>query len=112
MKKYILISLCLLCLSTHLWAQPATTPDPAATPEPILPENRQLYLDKPAQSIKSVKYKETGEPLKGELSKDGKRVFIHNYTRRARVAVEVRYLDGTEETIERSPCFIDPAEEM
>lgn len=117
MKKIFYALLYLGCYqaisSITLMAQDAPTPaNPTEQEATPLPENKQLYLEKPAQSIKSVKYKETGEPLKGELSKDGKRVFIRNYTHRARIAVELRYADGTEETIERSPCFIDPAEEM
>ncbi len=118
---YCLLCACFLLGSLpEVYAQQPDTTAPAVVPptiaepaeSPPMPENRQLYLDKPAQSVKSIKYKETGELLNGELSKDGKRVFIRNYTHRARVAIELRYSDGTEETIERSPCFIDPAEEM
>lgn len=103
----------LITSSMVLVAQNNQTTPPAQQEEATpAPENKQLYLEKVAHTIKSVKYKESGEPLKGELSKDGMRVFIRNYTHRARVVVELGYADGTEESIERSPCFIDPAEEM
>ena len=107
---------CILCLQNGRAQDANPVSNPANTPaaEQNEPErgNKQLYLDKPAQAIKSIQYKEGGEPIKGELAKDGKRVFLYSYTRRARVVVEVQYADGTSENIERSPCFIDPAEEM
>jgi hypothetical protein len=48
-----------------------------------------------------------GEVLDGELSPDGLRIIIKNYTRRNGVEVEVLFKDGTEEKISRSPCVID-----
>lgn len=67
----------------------------------------QMYLEKPAQSIENLQYKD-GSPLKGELSEDGKRIIISNYDKRAGITVDVMYKDGESENIKRSPCFIDP----
>lgn len=67
----------------------------------------QIYLEKPAQSIKNLQYKD-GTLLKGELTEDGKRVIISNYDKRAGISLEVTYPDGQTEEIKRSPCFIDP----
>jgi len=70
-------------------------------------KQHQIYLEKPAQSIKNLQQKD-GTPLKGELSEDGKRIIINNYQKKSGVTVEVLYPDGATETISRSPCFIDP----
>ncbi len=68
----------------------------------------QFNLEKPAKSIDDLQYEKTGEPIKGNLSPDKKRVVMDNYLKGSRVKAKVTYEDGTTEEISRSPCVIDP----
>ncbi|OWY23245.1 hypothetical protein C7N43_04265 [Sphingobacteriales bacterium UPWRP_1] len=108
MKKHLFTLLAALLLpamallaqqSIHLTEPPPPTDDGV--------KFYQIYLEKPAQAIKNLQYKD-GTPLNGELSEDGKRVIISNYDKRAGISVEVTYTDGQTEEIKRSPCFVDP----
>lgn len=109
----------LLCVSTiTLTAQDQPTieptqipiPTPSPTDETPPPDGlHQIYLDKPVESIEFIRYKKEGDALDGELSKDRKKIYIKNYKRRGRIELQIHYPDGTQETIERSPCFIDEA---
>ena len=109
MKPQIILSFLLCC---WVFAQQATaqnTPAPIVTPptETIEPARlHQLYLPKPAIKIGVLRHRD-GEVLDGELTPDGLRIIIKNYTRRNGVEVEVLFKDGTEEKISRSPCVID-----
>ncbi len=74
----------------------------------------QIYLEKPAESIKNVRYKEseTTDELDGELSEDGLKILLLNYTRRGRVLIDITYKDGTTEEMSKGSCFIDPVPPM
>ncbi|MEP7264206.1 MAG: hypothetical protein ABI772_06905 [Bacteroidota bacterium] len=68
----------------------------------------QFNLDKPALQIDDLKYEQSGDPIKGGLTRDGGRVIMDNYKKGQRVKARVTYADGTSEEITRSPCYIDP----
>ena len=74
----------------------------------------QIYLEKPAKSIKNVRYKESEntDELDGELSEDGLKILLLNYTRRGRVLIDITYKDGTTEEMSKGSCFIDPVPPM
>ncbi|MGB0839975.1 MAG: hypothetical protein ACPGXL_07535 [Chitinophagales bacterium] len=76
----------------------------------FLHEWHQIYLDKPAQSIKEIYYELDGVPIEGELSNDGRKIFIRNYKGKGRVVVKFNYVNGDPGEIGRSSCHIDPAE--
>ena len=107
MKKIIASILLLFAAVFVLQAQDST---PKKLTDEEIQEFRyyQFYLDQPALSIENIKYAKDEQPLKGELSKDGKRVVIEGYTKRGRVSATVKYKDGTTEEISRSSCVIDP----
>lgn len=65
-----------------------------------------LYLHKKVKSIEKIEFKEEDEDLKGKLGSDEESVILDNYQKGKRVLVTVINLDGTRETIERSPCTI------
>lgn len=71
-------------------------------------ELHQIYLEKTAKSINHIEYDKTGEPIEGELSKDGKKVYLKNYEGKKRVKLNITYTDGKDEEFSKSPCFIDP----
>ncbi|MGB1204327.1 MAG: hypothetical protein ACPG5B_01705 [Chitinophagales bacterium] len=77
-------------------------------------EYHQIYLEKPAESIKNVRYKESEgvDELDGELSEDGLKILLLNYTKRGRVLVDIVYKDGTTEEMSKGSCFIDPVPPM
>ncbi len=75
-------------------------------------KQHQLYLDKPAIEIENIHYDKDDTPIKGQLSKDGKRVIMEEYNRRGRVSFTVKYQDGSTEDLSRSPCVIDPVVDM
>jgi hypothetical protein len=68
----------------------------------------QFNLDKPAIQVDDIRYEQSGDPIKGGLTRDGGRVIMDNYKKGQRVKAKVTYADGTTEEISRSPCFIDP----
>lgn len=68
----------------------------------------QFNLDKPALEINDLKYEQSGDPIKGGLTRDGGRVIMDNYKKGQRIKAKVTYADGTSEEITRSPCYIDP----
>ena len=68
----------------------------------------QFNLDKPAVKVEDLKYENSGDPIKGGLTRDGVRVLMDNYKKGQRVKAVVTYADGTTEIISRSPCYIDP----
>lgn len=95
-------------ISIPIYGQELSPPPVAPVVEPAEDtEFHQIYLDKKAKSVKCIQYKE-GQNLEGKISPDGKRVLIKGYTRRGRIQVDLEYEDGSEESIEKSPCFIDP----
>jgi hypothetical protein len=68
----------------------------------------QFNLEKHAVKMEELQYEQSGQPVKGSLSRDGYRVIMDHYLKGQRVKVQVTYADGTSETISRSPCYIDP----
>ena len=68
----------------------------------------QFNLEKPAVDIQNLRYEESGEPIRGKLSTDGKRVLMDNYKKGQRVKFEAIYSDGTKEEVKKSSCYIDP----
>jgi hypothetical protein len=68
----------------------------------------QFHLDEPAERIENLRYDQSGEPLKGTLSPDGKRVVLDNYKKGQRIRFNAVFSDGRNEEIGKSPCFIDP----
>lgn len=68
----------------------------------------QFQLEEPVEKIENLRYEKSGEPIKGTLSPDGKRVVMDNYKKGQRVKMNVTYSDGRREEVAKSPCFIDP----
>jgi hypothetical protein len=68
----------------------------------------QFNLDKPAVKVEELKYEQSGDPIKGGLTRDGVRVIMDNYKKGMRVKALVTYTDGSSEVITRTPCYIDP----
>jgi len=68
----------------------------------------QFQLEQEAEKIEELRYDKTGEPIKGTLSPDGKRVVMDNYKKGQRVKFKATYPDGRTEELTKSPCFIDP----
>lgn len=68
----------------------------------------QFYLDEPAKKIQKLEYESSGEEIEGELSEDGKTVYLNNYKAKSRVKVTLVYRTGKKDSFIKSPCFIDP----
>ena len=68
----------------------------------------QFYLEEPAKKIQKLEYESNGEELEGELSEDGKTVYLKNYKAKSRVKATLVYRTGKKETITKSSCYIDP----
>jgi hypothetical protein len=68
----------------------------------------QFQLEEPVEKIENLRYEKSGEPIKGTLSPDGKRVVMDHYKKGQRVKLNVQYPDGRVEEVSKSPCFIDP----
>jgi hypothetical protein len=68
----------------------------------------QFNLSKPAIDVQELRYDQSGDPIKGGLTRDGARVIMDNYKKGQRVKAKVTYADGTTEEITQSPCYIDP----
>lgn len=68
----------------------------------------QFHLEEPLERIENLRYDQSGEPLKGTLSPDGKRVVLDNYRKGQRVRFNAVFPDGRTEELGKSPCFIDP----
>lgn len=68
----------------------------------------QFQLEEPVRSIENLRYEKSGEPIKGTLSPDGKKVVMDNYKKGQRVKVGIVFPDGRKEEVSKSPCFIDP----
>lgn len=68
----------------------------------------QIYLDQPVKSIEKIEYDQDGTPIEGEISPDGKRIILKNYTHKGRIYVSLTYQDGTTDEFKRSSCVIDP----
>jgi len=68
----------------------------------------QFHLDEPVERIENLRYDQSGEPLKGTLSPDGKRVVLDNYKKGQRIRFNAVFPDGRTEELGKSPCFIDP----
>lgn len=68
----------------------------------------QFYLDEPAKKIQKLEYESDGKELDGELSEDGKTVYLKDYKAKSRVKVSVVYRSGKKDTFTKSSCYIDP----
>ena len=68
----------------------------------------QFHLEEPLERIENLRYDQSGEPLKGTLSPDGKRVVLDNYKKGQRIRFNAVFPDGRTEEVGKSPCFIDP----
>ena len=68
----------------------------------------QFNLENQVKSIENLRYDKTNEPIRGELSKDGKKVIMDNYKKGQRIKFDATMPDGKVEHLEKSPCFIDP----
>ncbi len=68
----------------------------------------QFHLEEPVDRIENLRYDQSGEPLKGTLSPDGKRVVLDNYKKGQRIRFNAVFPDGRTEELGKSPCFIDP----
>lgn len=68
----------------------------------------QFQLEEPAESLEDLRYEKSGEPIKGSLSPDGKRVIMDNYKKGQRVKCTLVRPGGRREDYIKSPCFIDP----
>lgn len=103
---------CLLIITCTLFTQLTTAQNTPATTNKTPTQNtqntplHQLHLPKPAIKIGLLHHRD-GEVLDGQLSPDGLRIIIKNYTQRKPVEVEILFKDGTQEKISRSPCLID-----
>lgn len=109
MKKILLAFIMGCLLSVGVWAQDAKQGTIGTEPVNQTIEKtplHQLYLPKQAIKVGVVRYKD-GEVLDGELSPDGMRLILKNYSRKGSVEVTLLFKDGTEETIQRTSCVID-----
>ena len=68
----------------------------------------QFQLEHPVESIEELRYEQSGEPINGTLSPDGRRVVMDNYKKGQRVKLTVTYTDGRKEEVSKSSCYIDP----
>lgn len=105
MKKILLLTGFLIVASININAQ-SLKQDTLFLPDQL--RQYQFQLAEPAQSIENLRYDQSGEPVKGNLSPDGKRVIMDNYKKGQRVRVTLIYADGRSEEMTKSPCYIDP----
>jgi len=68
----------------------------------------QIFLERPAKTIKLLMYEKNFVPIQGKLSEDKKSIIIKDYETGSKVHVKVEYEDGTMEEFVKSPCYIDP----
>ena len=127
MKQFILLLGLSLGMASSIYAQDAPILEQKQTID-VVPkvtdlerdsdllgiQYHQIYLEKPAESIKNIRYKEdeTTDELDGELSEDGLKILLLNYTRRGRILIDITYKDGTTEEMSKGSCFIDPVPPM
>lgn len=106
MKKILLVFVMGCLLSVGVCAQDAKQVTEPVNQTIEKTPLHQLYLPKQAIKVGVVRYKD-GEVLDGELSPDGMRLILKNYSRKGTVEVTLLFKDGTEETIQRTSCVID-----
>jgi hypothetical protein len=99
-------SVCFMLLLCNMTSAQSLKSDSLFIPGSV--KQFQFNLDKPAVRVEGLKYEQSGDPIKGGLTRDGVRVIMDNYKKGQRVKATVTYADGTSEEITRSPCFIDP----
>jgi len=68
----------------------------------------QFYLDEPAKKIQKLEYESDGTEIDGELSEDGKTVYLKDYKPKSRVKVSLVYRSGKKDSFTKSSCYIDP----
>ncbi|NNC85821.1 MAG: hypothetical protein HKN75_07035 [Bacteroidia bacterium] len=68
----------------------------------------QFYLDEPAKKILKLEYESDGKEIDGELSEDGKTVYLKDYKAKSRVKASVVYRTGKKDSFTKSSCYIDP----
>lgn len=67
----------------------------------------QLSLLKPVKELIDIHYEKSNDAVKGYLL-DGTRIIIENYRKGQPLLIKLKNTDDTEETIRKSPCYIDP----
>ena len=107
MKKICLLAGLLLGMATleNVQAQ-SLKQDSLFVPDQL--RQFQFQLEEEVEKIEDLRYDKTGEPIKGTLSPDKKRVVMDNYKKGQRVKFSVTYPDGRSEELTKSPCYIDP----
>lgn len=107
MKKICLLAGLLLGMATleNVQAQ-SLKQDTLFVPDQL--RQYQFQLEQEVDKIDDLRYDKTGEPIKGTLSPDKKRVVMDNYKKGQRVKFTVTYPDGRSEELTKSPCYIDP----
>lgn len=107
MKKICLLAGLLLGMATleNVQAQ-SLRQDTLFVPDQL--RQYQFQLEQEVDKIDDLRYDKTGEPIKGTLSPDKKRVVMDNYKKGQRVKFTVTYPDGRSEELTKSPCYIDP----
>src|SRR4051812_41533881 len=94
------ILLLVFCLSNQLIAQQEKSKSEI--------KDYQIFLPRPAKSIRLLMYEKNFIPIQGKLSEDKKSIIIKNYETGSKVHVKVEYEDGTIDEFVKSPCYIDP----
>jgi hypothetical protein len=97
--KHLLLSFLLICISVSIEAQDHSEKKIS---------DYQIFLSRPAKSIKLLMYEKNFVPIQGKLSEDRKSIIIKNYETGSKVHVKVEYDDGTFDEFVKSPCYIDP----
>lgn len=107
MKKiWVLAGLLLVTASIETTQAQSLKQDTMFVPDQL--RQYQFQLEQEVDKIEDLRYEKSGEPIKGTLSPDKKRVVMDNYKKGQRVKFSVTYPDGRSEELTKSPCFIDP----
>jgi len=107
MKKiWVLAGLLLVTASIETTQAQSLKQDTMFVPDQL--RQYQFQLEQEVDKIEDLRYEKSGEPIKGTLSPDKKRVVMDNYKKGQRIKFSVTYPDGRSEELTKSPCFIDP----
>ncbi len=68
----------------------------------------QIYFKKPVKEIQEIEYHKDCTPVKGRIGEGQKTIIMDGYEPGNRIYMQIMYMDGTEEELVRSPCYIDP----
>jgi hypothetical protein len=106
MKRRVLLLTFLVSISFSAVKAQSLRNDSLFVPDAL--RRYQFNLENPVKSIENLRYDKSNEPIRGELSKDGKKVIMDNYKKGQRIKFDATFPDGRVEHFEKSPCFIDP----